>query len=82
MTNIKEYIIDLMDLIYLERYLTNVTYEDEVLTVTFELGVGYTNLVIDELSIACKVKLKPYFPNVRGVTYKPPSEGLLKEYRF
>jgi hypothetical protein len=82
MTNIKEYIIDLMDLIYLERYLTNVTYEDEVLTVTFELGVGYTNLVIDELSIACKVKLKPYFPNVRVVTYKPPSEGLLKEYRF
>jgi hypothetical protein len=82
MTNIKEYIIDLMDLIYLERYLTNVTYEDEVLTVTFELGVGYTNLVIDELSIACKVKLKPYFQNIKVIIYKPPSEGLLKEYRF
>jgi hypothetical protein len=42
----------------------------------------YTNLVFDELSIACKVKLKPYFQNIKVIIYKPPSEGLLKEYRF
>jgi hypothetical protein len=84
MTNIKEYIIDLVDLILLERYLTDVTYKDEVLTVTLKLDKcsRFSNLVFDELSITCKVKLKPYFPNVRVVTYKPPSEGLLKEYWF
>jgi hypothetical protein len=87
MTNIKEYIIDLMDLMCLERYLDNVTYKDEVLTVTLKMNKldkydRYTNLVFDELSIDCKVKLKPYFQNIKVIIYKPPSEGLLKEYRF
>jgi|LakMenE18May11ns_1017448.scaffolds.fasta_scaffold9884189_3 hypothetical protein len=84
MTNIKEYIIDLVDLIHLERYLTDVTYKDEVLTVTLKLDKysRFSNLVFDELSIACKVKLKPYFQNIKVIIYKPPSEGLLKEYRF
>jgi hypothetical protein len=84
MTNIKEYIIDLVDLIHLERYLTDVTYTDEVLTVTLKLDKysRFSNLVFDELSIACKVKLKPYFQNIKVIIYKPPSEGLLKEYRF
>lgn len=84
MTNIKEYIIDLVDLIHLERYLTDVTYKDEVLTVTLKLDKcsRFSNLVFDELSIACKVKLKPYFQNIKVIIYKPPSEELLKEYRF
>jgi hypothetical protein len=84
MTNIKEYIIDLVDLIHLERYLTDVTYKDEVLTVTLKLDKysRFSNLVFDELSIDCKVKLKPYFQNIKVIIYKPPSEGLLKEYRF
>jgi hypothetical protein len=84
MTNIKEYIIDLVGLIHLERYLTDVTYKDEVLTVTLKLDKysRFSNLVFDELSIACKVKLKPYFQNIKVIIYKPPSEGLLKEYRF
>jgi hypothetical protein len=73
-----------VDLIHLERYLTDVTYKDEVLTVTLKLDKysRFSNLVFDELSIACKVKLKPYFQNIKVIIYKPPSEGLLKEYRF
>lgn len=84
MNNIKEYIIDLVDLIHLERYLTDVTYKDEVLTVTLKLDKysRFSNLVFDELSIACKVKLKPYFQNIKVIIYKPPTERLLKEYRI
>lgn len=87
MNNIKEYIIDLVDLMYFERHLTNVTYEDGVLIIT--LGINkldkysrYSNLVFDELSIACKAGLKPYFTNIKVIVQHPPSERLLKEYRF
>ena len=82
MNDIRDYILNIVDLTYLEPYLKCVKFNDEVLTLTIEMKANnfYANLLADELTTECKEKLKPYFSNIKVIVVKPPSDKLIKEY--